>query len=497
MKVYDVLVIGSGVGGLETAAFLSKKGMHVLVLEKNKMTGGALQSFDKQGCPFSAGMHYAGTFDMGQTLQKFFAYLGIYDKLRLKRLDSGGFDVFNIGGKEYKYPIGYKAFEEQMNAYFPKEKVAVRTFISKIQEVAAYPDIYNLRTPVSNTIFDNPYFKVNFWDYVCSITNNLELRNVLAALNFVHAGEKEATPLYTHALILDHYLKSAYRFQGGSHQLISLLSEVILNNGGEILTNKKVVHLSFEDQHLAEVQTAKGEKFFAKKVISNVHPAVSLDFIDSQLLKPVYRNRLLSLENTISVFGLFIRLKKNGVLYRNYNEHFFKEKEVWPVSSYKTTEWPNFYFIYHHAPKEDSRYTRCMTILTYMKFEDVPARNSAVPEKSGNNYNEWKRRKASQLLQLVYQNHPLLEKQMGDYSIATPLTYQSYLGTPKGAMYGIKRDFKNALLSNIFPTTRIPNFFFTGQNINLHGLIGVSLSTLVTLSNFMNINQLINEINAS
>ena len=51
------------------------------------------------------------------------------------------------------------------------------------------------------------------------------------------------------------------------------------------------------------------------------------------------------------------------------------------------------------------------------------------------------------------------------------------------------------LNSHIVPRTKINNLYLTGQNINLHGIIGVALSAILTAGEFVGINYLINKIN--
>ena len=103
--VYDVVIVGSGLGGLECASILSKHGYKVCVLEKNTKLGGTLHSFKRFGCEFGTGMHYIGSLDQGQVTYKLFKYLGIIDKIKLKKMDTLGFDRFCINGKEYKYAV--------------------------------------------------------------------------------------------------------------------------------------------------------------------------------------------------------------------------------------------------------------------------------------------------------------------------------------------------------------------------------------------------------
>ena len=56
--MYDVAVIGAGLGGLECAYLLAKKGMKVIVLEQNPVIGGCLQTFKRSGVTFDTGFHY-------------------------------------------------------------------------------------------------------------------------------------------------------------------------------------------------------------------------------------------------------------------------------------------------------------------------------------------------------------------------------------------------------------------------------------------------------
>src|SRR5690606_23132991 len=102
---YDVIIIGSGLGGLECGAILSREGYNVLVLEKNKQIGGSLQTFSRDKQIFDTGIHYIGGLDEGQNLHQYFKYLGIMDSLKLKKLDEDGFDIVSFEGDDnaYKY----------------------------------------------------------------------------------------------------------------------------------------------------------------------------------------------------------------------------------------------------------------------------------------------------------------------------------------------------------------------------------------------------------
>ncbi|MEZ5059464.1 MAG: NAD(P)-binding protein [Saprospiraceae bacterium] len=144
---YDVVIIGSGLGGLECAFTLSREGYKVCVLEKNRQLGGNLQIFSRDKVIFDTGVHYIGGLDEGQNLHQFFKYYGLMDKLKLKRMDPEGFDRITFEGdsEEYPHAMGYKRFAERLTEIFPKEKSAIQTYTNRMQEICDSFPVYRLR----------------------------------------------------------------------------------------------------------------------------------------------------------------------------------------------------------------------------------------------------------------------------------------------------------------------------------------------------------------
>jgi len=98
------------------------------------------------------------------------------------------------------------------------------------------------------------------------------------------------------------------------------------------------------------------------------------------------------------------------------------------------------------------------------------------------------------LLDCVEEKFPGLRKAIKSYYTATPLSYRDYIGTDDGSMYGIAKDYSNPLKTFISPRTKIPNLYLTGQNLNLHGILGATMSGLVTSVAFLGNEDIIEKI---
>jgi all-trans-retinol 13,14-reductase len=217
--------------------------------------------------------------------------------------------------------------------------------------------------------------------------------------------------------------------------------------------------------------------------------------LEDRLLRKAFRQRILNLKNTISTFSLHLRLKKNTFKYLNYNYHYYKQNDVWYPSYYSEKDWPEFYYLFVPVMSDSKEFANCISIHTYMKFKEVEEWKDFPLRQRGEKYENWKSLKADKLIKLVSEKFPELKGNIEGYNVSTPLTLRDYIGTPDGGMYGTILDFNNPMTSYVAPRTKIPNLFFTGQNVNLHGMLGVSLSSLMTCGEFIGINNLIKKVN--
>ena len=493
MAKYDVVIIGSGLGGLLCGNILSREGYNVCVLEKNKKIGGCLQVFVRDKCVFNTGLNYTEGLGEGQVLNKYFKYFGIMDKLKLKKMDVDGFEVVTFKGKEYKHAQGEENFIETLVKDFPDERDAITKYITKLKNICNQFPLYNLDIEDFNIDYDT-LFSESAYDYIKSITNNEILQNVLAGNNLLYAGVPDKTPLYLHALITYSFISSSWRCIDGSHQLAKVLGDSIKNNGGTIIRNSEVKKLEFENNIIKYALLNNSEKIEAKNFISNIHPVNTLKMIDSSYFNKAYKNRINSLENTISMFSLYIVLKENTFEYQNFNNYYYENDTVWTTATYSEKDWPQSYMLYTPATSKSDKFADSIIVMTYMKYDELLKWENTSVENRGEEYKAFKISKAEKLLDVVEKKFPNIRTKIKNYYTSTPLTYRDYTGTYEGTSYGILKNFNNPYKTIITPKTKIPNLFFTGQNLNIHGILGVAIGAVMTCGELVGLDYLIKKI---
>ncbi|MBU0764693.1 MAG: NAD(P)/FAD-dependent oxidoreductase [Bacteroidetes bacterium] len=494
MQKYDVVIAGSGLGGLITGLILSKEGYKVCVLEQHHQIGGCLQTFVREGCIFDTGMHYFGSYGEGQILNRYFKYLGIREKLKVTRLGEDAFDIISFKGKDYKYASGFERFIDTLSGYFPAERQGILKYTDKLKEVCNNMNLYTLREFENYELIESNYITQNAWAFIRSCTDNDDLCHLLAGLNGLYAGIPGKTPLYLHALINHFLIDGAWRFVDGSGQLARVLADGIRSNGGDVLTRSKVTRFGFENEELTYVVLANGERVSGKYFVSNIHPATTLTMCDTPKIRKAYRNRITTIENTISSFSLYCVLKEGSLPYMNYNYYYCDADSIWLAGRHRPGATPEGYLLFTPATSKSDRWADSMTVICYMSYDEVKQWEHTTVEKRGPGYVAFKQRKAEELLDIVEKRFPDIRSHIKSRYTSTPLTYRDYTGTIRGSLYGVMKDCNDPVKSYISVRTKVPNLFLTGQNISLHGILGVTIGAVQTSAELCGINYLIKKI---
>ena len=498
---YDVVIIGSGLGGLVSANILAREGHKVCVLEKNNQFGGNLQTFVRGKQIFDTGVHYVGGLAKGENLNQYFTYLGIMDDLKLHKMDEEKFDIITFGDddKQYYHAQGYDNFAKSLIKQFPDESKAINAYCQKIQDVCNSFPLYNLD---DGDLYDQKLLSEKITDYLDSITENKRLKAVLAGSNSLYAGEVK-TPLYVHALSINSYIQSSWRFINGGGQIAKLLVRRLKELGGEAYRYKEVVEFGFENEKLVSVGTKDNTEIFADIFISNIEPKLTVKMLGEKGLRKSFRNRINRIESIIAGFSVYLTFKPNTIKYNNHNYYYFNDVNgTWTAQDYTPESWPESFLISMGVKKNQSEFTDSLTAITYMKFDDVKEwentfNTMTTIEDRGEAYAKFKEKKAQIFIEKIEKIIPNIKENILSIHTSTPLTNRDYIGSNEGSMYGYVKDADNPMKSFLSPNTKLKNLFFTGQSLNMHGILGVTISAVLTCSQIIGKEKLLTSIKKS
>lgn len=489
-KEYDILVIGSGLGGLVSALVLAKEGLKVCVLEKNNQYGGNLQTFSRDKLIFDTGVHYLGGLSKGQNLNQYFSYLEIMDELELQKMDEDGYDKITFGDDPVEYPHaqGYKNFVKQLSEIFPNEKENLESYCEEIQYVCSQFPRYNV---IGKENYNEEILHLNTKRFIESITADKKLQSVLLGSNFLYAGDSENIPFYVHALTVNSYIQSAYKCVKGGSQISKLLIRKLRQYGAEVHKHSRVSEMIFHDDVLTAVKTQSGKEYHAKKFISNIEIRSTIQLIGEDRLKQSFLNRVLSWEPVPSCFSVYLVLKPNTIRNFNYNiYHYSSEKLVWAAYRYKKETWPETYMLSSTPSKHHPEFAESLTAISYMDFDEVEAWKNTVntvadEHERGKRYEKFKQEKAEKMIDALEKKIPGIRQSIKKIYTSSPLSYRDYIGSFKGNMYGYIKSSENPLKTMVSPRTKIDNLFLTGQSVNMHGILGVTIGGFNTCAEIL------------
>lgn len=484
MSKYDIIIIGSGLGGLECGAILSKEGFNVCVLEKNELFGGCFQTYKRKGRLLDTGIHYIGSLDEGQVMNQYFRYFGIMDKLAVKRMDEASFDRVFYKNKIYDHAMGHERFIETLCQSFPHERENMIRYVDKIKAVGDLISIDHLKKGViSEEGMD--YFATSAAELIQNTIKNTDLQNILAATSLLYGGIKDKSTFYQHAMITNSYIEGAYRFVDGSMQVSRELINVIRTHGGTVLNKKEVTRIIVKDELVQGVEVNSVEIIEGKQVISNMHPLLTLSLLDkNHSIKPAFASRIKSLENSYGVFTVNLIMKKESCPYLNRNIYVHQFEDVW-YDKLKHAGLTPSCMISMQASSQNSAYTDVVSILTPMYMEELTTWKNTISEQRGEDYLHFKAEKTEQVLRLARYCGIDFANSIESIHTTTPLSYRDYTGTIDGSAYGIIKNYHYPQVSFVSTRTKLKNLFLTGQNLNVHGALGVTLTAMLTCSEFI------------
>ena len=471
--MHDVLIIGSGLGGLECGALLAKRGFKVLVLEGSNQPGGCMQSFRRGGLHYDTGLHYVGGLAQGGAMHKAFAELGLLD-LPWQRMDED-FDHVIIGGRHFAFHQGYEAFVEGLAKDFPHQREALQSYVQRLQNITAED------------------MDVCAYDYLQETFSDELLLNVVSAAAMKTELRKESLPLFNFAHTCSSFIESSWRLKGDGNLLVRKLIGTIEEAGGEVRTNSKVVRLTEKDGRISSAVCADGQTYEAEYFISDIHPAVLCDLLEGcPSVRKAFRRRMTFGENTCGMFTAQLSIKPESLRYFAHNVFVYDKPNVWTMT--EENDPVKGVMISARVPEDGSDNLRQIDLLTPMPWHECQAWAETKVGRRGEDYKAFCQQKTKECIRLAEQYIPGLSEMVEQCYTSTPLTYRDYLGSPEGGAFGMRKDCRCSMLSFHSVSTPLPNLLLTGQSIILPGIEGVTMTAFETCRKIKQDNETNNDI---
>lgn len=260
--MYDVIVIGSGLGGMLSAASLSEK-KKVLVLEQYKRIGGRFSSYDIEGYKVPTGAFHTIPYGENGIFAEFDRNLGIN---RVKNFKGYGHYYY----KGRVYPIARR--RDLIKIFNIFEYITLKNILYANTEKIS-PELSMADYLKKKHITQKTY---SFFESFSAFAIGLFLSDIKAK-EFIKIIQK-----------LRYHRNPAY-LKGGCGEFMNDLKNIILKNGGEIRTEEKVSEFISENSKIKSVKTDKGE-YYGETFIYNGSPNILSEYkgniIDIKPLKP-------------------------------------------------------------------------------------------------------------------------------------------------------------------------------------------------------------------
>ena len=469
---YEVVIIGSGLGGLICAHQLAKSGRSVVVLERERQLGGCLQSYRRGEVELDTGMHYVGGLAEGQHLYDAFDALGLM-KLPWHKLDADGFDLIIIGGQTFPMAEGYDRFADTLSSYFPQAREALWQYVEMLRRLPSIDEIAH----------------VNAYDYLTTLFRDPLLVNVVAGAAMRMELQRESLPLFNLAHGTSSYIQSSWRLKGSGNLIVNSLVGDIEAAGGVVCRQTEVTELKEQGGRIVAAVCADGSVVEGDIFISNVHPQLTFGWLkNSNVLKTMFRRRIAALDNTFGMFTASLVLKSGALPYFNHNKYVYREANVWEPSHLTAQSVMNVdrVMVSCRVPEDGGTCTRLVDLLTPLPWSMCQPWENTVVGRRGQDYKQMKERVAEGCIRLAEQVIPGLSTMVERQYTSTPLTWRDYTLSPCGSAFGVRKDCRNSLMTMLSPRTPVPNLYLTGQSLVLHGLEGVTKTAFNTLKSIMN-----------
>ena len=431
---YDVVVVGSGLGGLSAAAFLADAGKSVLVAERAPALGGYAHSFDRGPYHFDPAIHTIGQGE-GLLLTKLFDHLGVGDLCQFVR--SNRFYGAVFPGFSATTAAGRDEYVESLTRHFPAEEQPLLEFLALCGQI--HRDVHSLPPALSLAALDaavaqHPvlfkYLNASVGTLLDETLSEPRLKALVGAVwPYFGLPPDRLSVLTWSTPLLSLVEDGVFQCEGGAQALVDALAEAVRRRNGELRTGCEVASIVVEDGTAVGVLLADGRRIESKVVVSNADGYRTYsELVGFEGLPPPFVRRLERMRPSLSAFQLYLvttlplddlDLAPSVFVYDGW-EHDSTYEQI--LGGTPRAVWVNFPSLTDDslAPAGES-----VIVATALAPYDVGEPWPAAAE-----------RYAQLVLEKIDRAAPGVSGALTHVEAATPLTLERYASSWRGAIYG-------------------------------------------------------------
>jgi len=499
---WDVIVIGSGIGGLAAAAALAKENKRVLVLERHRQLGGLTQVFERHGYRFNVGVHYiggAGDIDGEPGPVK-----KIFDTLTPAGIPMASmgrvYDRAHFPGFVFDFERPAQRLVASLKAHFPQESEGIDRYFESMRAarkaLEAVFAAHSMPQIVARGLMWWKDEEIERWvgrtisEVIGECVSDPKLRALLAAQWGDHGGRPGEASFAIHAVTMGSYLDGAWYPVGGSGVFATEFARTITAAGGELRAGAEVAQVRIEDRRVLGVTLADGATIDAPCVISDAGIRNTIRLLPSEEVSYDWAQDALAVEPSVGYVGLYLGLEgdiaSNGASTANdwiyedwnvdalWNDPGGESEAPMVFVSFPSLKDPS------HDPGPKHRHT--CEIVSFVdpdafKAWEHEGMHRGDPRETA--YVATKERIEHKLLAQFGRHYPRLAPMVNFVTSSTPVSVATYTGAEHGAMYGLSTSPDRFLNDALRPRTPIGGLFLAGQDVCCPGVTGALMGGLM------------------